>query len=299
MRRHSLIVTCDLDDVICSEETTFDRSLAIPIYGAKEGLARLKSQGHTIIIETARGWAEYRMTKTWLDRHEMTYDILLMGRAISHLRIDDRAIKFTDWESIVRLIENSSKASLPVKFPSDEHFLMENRRVIFEYLSALATRDLPEPIVEIGPMERRGNAVIERFPEFYVNTRALFEGKDFHTFGPDGNVDCKGSVTDLNSHFAKDAAGTIIMLSVLEHVDAFWHVPSQCWETLKQNGLLFLQVPWNLRFHGPKPDYWRFSDDGLHYLFDPYFEFVKLDLTNTPGRALMPICLTAELRRRD
>ena len=52
----------DLDGTICSEEKTFSRSMAKPLAGAKETLDKLKEQGHTIIIYSARSWNEYEMT---------------------------------------------------------------------------------------------------------------------------------------------------------------------------------------------------------------------------------------------
>jgi ribonucleotide monophosphatase NagD (HAD superfamily) len=91
-------IMVDLDGVICSEERVFDRPLATPIPGAKEALAKLKAAGHTIIVYTARGWAEYNVTKRWLDEHGMTYDALHMGKPIAHVWIDDRAIQFRSWD---------------------------------------------------------------------------------------------------------------------------------------------------------------------------------------------------------
>lgn len=91
-------IMVDLDGVVSTEERVFDRPLAKPIDGAREALQGLKDAGHTIVIYTARGWAEYNVTKHWLDRHGMAYDALLMGKPIAHVWIDDRAIPFRDWK---------------------------------------------------------------------------------------------------------------------------------------------------------------------------------------------------------
>lgn len=93
-----MTIMVDLDGVVCTEERVFDRPLAKPIDGAREGLAALKAAGHTIIIYTARGWAEYRVTKQWLDDHGMVYDAIHMGKPIAHLWIDDRALGFKSWD---------------------------------------------------------------------------------------------------------------------------------------------------------------------------------------------------------
>lgn len=90
----------DMDGVICEERTTFERSLAKPIDGSVEAIKRLKEKGHFIIIYTSRGWQEYPATKEWLDRYGVPYDLLLLGKPIYDIYIDDRAVHFTDWSGI-------------------------------------------------------------------------------------------------------------------------------------------------------------------------------------------------------
>ena len=90
-------IMVDLDGVISTEERVFDRPLAKAIPGAREALQELKEAGHTIVIYTARGWAEYNYTKAWLDQHDIAYDAIQMGKPIAHVWIDDRAIRFRDW----------------------------------------------------------------------------------------------------------------------------------------------------------------------------------------------------------
>ena len=93
-------IMVDLDGVICSEERTFERPLAKPIEGAKEALQALHEAGNTIVVYTARGWAEYRVAKQWLDDHGMAYDALHMGKPIGDVWIDDRAIRFNNWKDV-------------------------------------------------------------------------------------------------------------------------------------------------------------------------------------------------------
>jgi hypothetical protein len=89
-----------MDGVICEERTTFERSLAKPIEGAIEALQGMRAQGYFITIYTSRGWQEYQSTKEWLDRYKVPYDLLLLGKPIYDLYIDDRAIHFTKWSDV-------------------------------------------------------------------------------------------------------------------------------------------------------------------------------------------------------
>ena len=98
-------IMVDLDGVICNEERVFERPLAAPIAGAREALAKLRTEGHTIVVYTARGWAEYRVTKQWLDDHGMAYDAIHMGKPIAHVWIDDRALRFRSWEQALRELD--------------------------------------------------------------------------------------------------------------------------------------------------------------------------------------------------
>jgi uncharacterized HAD superfamily protein len=92
------VIFVDLDGTLCTEEKTFERPLATPLRGAKEGLSKIYDAGHTVVIWTARGWEQYRITKDWLDRHGFKYHQILMGKPIASLFIDDRARRFEGWD---------------------------------------------------------------------------------------------------------------------------------------------------------------------------------------------------------
>ncbi len=93
------VIGIDLDGVLCSEEKTFERSLATLEVGALEFTRGAREQGHTIVIWTARGWEQYRLTIDWLHRNHVEFDQLIMGKPIFDVFIDDRAIAHTDWVS--------------------------------------------------------------------------------------------------------------------------------------------------------------------------------------------------------
>jgi len=91
------VVGIDLDGTLCTEERTFDRPLAEPLPGAVVGVRELFDLGHTIVIWTARGWEQFRVTKKWLETHEIPFHALLMGKPIMDFWIDDRAVSFNGW----------------------------------------------------------------------------------------------------------------------------------------------------------------------------------------------------------
>lgn len=94
----SKVVFVDLDGTLCTEEKTFERPLATPLPGARAALERMRVAGHTIVIWTARGWEQYRISKERLDRNGIPYDQILMGKPIASIFIDDRARHFTGWD---------------------------------------------------------------------------------------------------------------------------------------------------------------------------------------------------------
>lgn len=95
----------DLDGTICTEERQYSRSLARPLPDSIESIKRLKTEGHTIIIYSARMWAEYEMTVDWLKRNNVPYDQLILGKPQGDFWIDDRAVRHVNWkETLARIL---------------------------------------------------------------------------------------------------------------------------------------------------------------------------------------------------
>lgn len=94
----------DMDGVLASEERTFDRPLAKPLPGAADAVKALRAAGHTVVVYTARGWAEFRVTKAWLDDNGFEYDGLHMAKPIADVWIDDRAVRHVDWDQTNQIL---------------------------------------------------------------------------------------------------------------------------------------------------------------------------------------------------
>lgn len=299
-----MILMIDMDGVLCSEETTFERALASPMDGARTAMEALKQQGHVLIIHTARGWAEYRMTKSWLDANGIPYDQIMMGKPIANHTIDDRAIRFQGWESLPSHLYGDELPELPGGIV-DEIYLRIIRLATRTFLQQIAARDdLTGPVLEVGPMSWRGmnKGVFKRMPETFVDSRKLFEDRGLEFIAvdldPESEPDICCDLRELNSHVEASSIGSIILLSVIEHIPRIWGVPAVLKQALRPGGKAYILTPWNLRFHGPRPDCWRISDDAYRELFNAEAGFALEELTPVPcpGRSLSPIGFTAVVR---
>lgn len=106
-------ICVDLDGVVAGfkgDGQTYADVLPVP--GAVEKLRALKSNGHKIILHTARhmktcqgnvGLVVARVgqiTLDWLARHEVPYDEIYFGKPWADVYIDDNAFRFRAWSEI-------------------------------------------------------------------------------------------------------------------------------------------------------------------------------------------------------
>jgi len=102
----------DLDGTICSlkqKHETYADVIVKP--GAAEFIRKLRSEGHYIIIQTARNMATCDsnvgkvmkniglVTLEWLEKNNIEYDEIFFGKPNANLYIDDRAFRFEDWRN--------------------------------------------------------------------------------------------------------------------------------------------------------------------------------------------------------
>lgn len=144
------------------------------------------------------------------------------------------------------------------------------------FLYRIRDLDMPRPIVEIGP------TTTAPCLEHNINSRNLFD--DYYSFDL-AKADIIGDATKIDKVMGKGTVGSIIALNVLEHIPNLWDIPQAFYNVLKSNGKVFALTPFYLRFHGPRPDCWRITDDGYHALFDSLFDvrIIKDDQTLRPA----------------
>ena len=90
-------VVIDIDGTICEEKPLHEKIFARPLPNAVESVNKI-SENNFVMLYTARCWSQYKITKKWLDDNGVKYDVLICGKPIYDIWIDDRAIKFTSWE---------------------------------------------------------------------------------------------------------------------------------------------------------------------------------------------------------
>lgn len=86
------IIAVDLDGTLCEEMTdwrNYDR--AVPIQENIEKVRRLKSEGNTIVIDTARFTEDREVTIKWLKRYDVPFDKVHFEKLRADLYIDQRA----------------------------------------------------------------------------------------------------------------------------------------------------------------------------------------------------------------
>ena len=110
---YNMRIVIDLDGTICPirQEGEFYADL-LPHEGAADKLKELKKNGHYLIIQTARNMATCQsnvgkvmkniglITLEWLQKHDIQYDEIFFGKPNGDLYIDDRALRYSDWDSI-------------------------------------------------------------------------------------------------------------------------------------------------------------------------------------------------------
>lgn len=69
-----------------------------PIWGNVEQCIALRDMGYSIVIHTARGWADHKAITEWLQFYMVPFDQVVCGKLLAAVYIDDRAVHSdSDW----------------------------------------------------------------------------------------------------------------------------------------------------------------------------------------------------------
>lgn len=123
----------------------------------------------------------------------------------------------------------------------------------------------------------------ERFQKWLKEYEHLFINSNYQTFDYDlkSGADIIGDIHKMP--IESDAVDAIICHSVLEHVKDPIRAVDELYRILRPGGKIFVHVPSIYPYHARKghyPDYWRFFDDTLLFLFK---DFSKVELVKRGG----------------
>ena len=128
------------------------------------------------------------------------------------------------------------------------------------------------PILEVGSKFYN--------PKTSMNYRKLFPELTYKGLdvAEGDNVDFVADITQafekLERELEPKRFNTIICNSVLEHVDNIFAAAENISRLLHEQGVLFISVPFVWEEHGYPNDYWRFTPNGVKYLF-PKITFLE------------------------
>lgn len=113
-----MIFCFDIDNTICERKLNGKTYADVePFPEAVETLRWLKSEGHTIILNTGRHMKtcegnqgkvlakQGKILFDWLEKHNIPYDELWWSKPHADLIVDDAAHHHTDWSSTVDAIK--------------------------------------------------------------------------------------------------------------------------------------------------------------------------------------------------
>ena len=166
--------------------------------------------------------------------------------------------------------------------PSDFIFLKDNqnyqliRNNINEFIDNSINNHKNKLILEVGPKE---NGDIRFMENNILETVDILNN----------NTTYCADLTKENN-IPKNHFDIIYCLEVLEHTFEPDNILKELYKLLKEEGILYLSVPFDFRIHGPLPDCYRISEFGLKYLLEKnnfkIIEFTALINSERPASPL-------------
>jgi hypothetical protein len=162
-------------------------------------------------------------------------------------------------------------------------------------------------LLEIGPPRITGalnSGIYIDNPQWHFNLQQWCKSnsKTYASLDLDKNVnaDFVGSIDDPNLisvHSGLKEFDRIVCFSVLEHCNNPFQAVENINQLLAPSGVVHFITPWDLRFHGPRPDCWRISDDGYRALLGDKFQIISIEYLPQPTRPLSPVAIYCEARK--
>jgi SAM-dependent methyltransferase len=97
---------------------------------------------------------------------------------------------------------------------------------------------------------------------------------------PGKNVDIVLQEQSNRLPFDDSEFDLIICTQVLEHYPEPFEIVKEFYKVLKPNGKAIISVPFCWEFHPSPKDYWRFTEEGLLYLFKSFSKIEILSVSS-------------------
>jgi hypothetical protein len=155
-----------------------------------------------------------------------------------------------------------------------------------------------DTVLECGPNRKKGaknSPVFEKHPDTFFDIRHRMRDLDFDYYDldidPSVSPRISGDLSDPKLEIHQDFFDKVLVFSVLEHVFDLKTSIANLQSCMKKGGELHIITPWDLRFHGPRPDCWRISDDAYEWLLRPMFTKIEIVQIKNRKRPLSPVGL--------
>ena len=189
------------------------------------------------------------------------------------------------------------KAAMGLGLKQDDKNLFKLREFSKQMLEKLRI-DSGDRILEIGPnrlVGAKNSPVFEKHPTTFFDLSSRCPEEDFSYFDldidPEVSPSFLGDISSAALSLPVNYFDKIICFSVLEHVFDIRTAIDNLQAALKPGGDCHIITPWDLRFHGPRPDCWRISDDAYRLLLEPIFDEVSIHQIPNSRRPLSPVGL--------
>ena len=160
-------------------------------------------------------------------------------------------------------------------------------------------------VLEVGPARQTGannSGFWSRHPELFFDFEKFcrYSGAAYSSLDLDPGVGATyvGALEATESSVPKAEFSIVLASSVLEHIPDLSGAIRTVANALIPGGLFVSITPWDLRFHGPRPDCWRISDDGYRFLLKNDFDSLKFRYIKNPSRPLSPFGIAVTARKK-